>query len=103
MRPWNGSVSGDTLLTIDGVNLGQSYDEIREGITVKLSNGESVPCVLDEAQTHDPTRLTCRLQPAPHPGSGNVHVVVRGSHSQTKMTESRQTFTFYVSVTDVVF
>lgn len=91
-------MSGGTVLTIEGVNLGHSYDEIKNGVSVNLSDSnQAVPCIVLKTEPHDSTRLRCRLNPSDRPSSGVIHVKVGQQADSIIQTSANREFTFYVS------
>ncbi|KAI7797950.1 putative plexin-B3, partial [Triplophysa rosa] len=85
VEPLTGPLEGGILLTIQGSNLGQSFQDIQAGVTVA-----GVPCrPLLEAYRIS-TSIVCELLASPNVSAGPVVITVRGS----ERGESQQTFSY---------
>lgn len=85
VEPLTGPLEGGILLTIQGSNLGQSFQDIQAGVTVA-----GVTCrPLPEAYRIS-TRIVCELQASVNASAGPVIITVRGS----ERGESQQTFSY---------
>lgn len=85
VEPLTGPLEGGILLTIQGSNLGQSFQEIQSGVTVA-----GVACrPLPEAYRIS-TSIICELQASTNVSAGPVIITVRGS----ERGESQQTFSY---------
>uniref|UniRef100_A0A8C1NSL9 Plexin-B1 n=1 Tax=Cyprinus carpio TaxID=7962 RepID=A0A8C1NSL9_CYPCA len=85
VEPLTGPLEGGILLTIQGSNLGQSFQDIQAGVTVA-----GVTCrPLPEAYRIS-TSIVCELQASANVTAGPVVITVRGSEKR----ESQQTFSY---------
>uniref|UniRef100_A0A8C2Q7M3 Plexin-B1 n=1 Tax=Cyprinus carpio TaxID=7962 RepID=A0A8C2Q7M3_CYPCA len=85
IEPLTGPLEGGILLTIQGSNLGQSFQDIQAGVTVA-----GVTCrPLPEAYRIS-TSIVCELQASANVTAGPVVITVRGSEKR----ESQQTFSY---------
>uniref|UniRef100_A0A672PUK7 Plexin-B1 n=1 Tax=Sinocyclocheilus grahami TaxID=75366 RepID=A0A672PUK7_SINGR len=85
VEPLTGPLEGGILLTIQGSNLGQSFQDIQAGVTVA-----GVTCrPLPEAYRIS-TSIVCELQASANATAGPVVITVRGSEKG----ESQQTFSY---------
>ncbi|XP_051525586.1 plexin-B1-like [Myxocyprinus asiaticus] len=85
VEPLTGPLEGGILLTIQGSNLGQSFQDIQAGVTVA-----GVTCrPLSEAYRIS-TSIVCELQASANITAGPVVITVRGSDRG----ESQQTFSY---------
>jgi len=80
INPSNGPVQGGTRVTITGVNLGQSYNEIRNGVSIKRDVGD-VMCIVDETGSYNPSLVVCTLQSTSEPGAGLLRVNIQSTES----------------------
>ncbi|XP_073675979.1 plexin-B3 [Garra rufa] len=85
VEPLTGPLEGGILLTIQGSNLGQNFQDIQEGVTVA-----GVTCSPLPAAYRISTSIVCELQASANVTAGPVVITVRGSEKG----ESQQTFSY---------
>uniref|UniRef100_A0A671KPH6 Plexin-B1-like n=1 Tax=Sinocyclocheilus anshuiensis TaxID=1608454 RepID=A0A671KPH6_9TELE len=85
VEPLTGPLEGGILLTIQGSNLGQSFQDIKAGVTVA-----GVTCTPLPEAYHISNSIVCELQASANVTAGPVVITVRGSEKG----ESPQTFSY---------
>ncbi|KAI2662078.1 Plexin-B3 [Labeo rohita] len=85
VEPLTGPLEGGIMLTIQGSNLGQSFQDIQAGVTVA-----GVTCSPLPGAYRISTSIVCELQASANVTAGPVVITVRGSEKG----ESQQTFSY---------
>lgn len=86
-------MQGGTVLTIDGVNLGKSYSDIRDRVKIWYDSVRSVDCKVNETLPHNSRKIRCTTSEATA-GSGQVKVQIK---DEDYSAVSKKEFSFYVS------
>uniref|UniRef100_A0A915ADH7 Sema domain-containing protein n=2 Tax=Parascaris univalens TaxID=6257 RepID=A0A915ADH7_PARUN len=82
-NPKKGPLAGRTLLTIDGVNLGRSYQDVAGAVTAA-----NVRCDVDQDLYVTASRIVCRTRPSPVQKTARNPIIVklRDEHKYTAIS-----------------
>jgi plexin A len=96
-EPTSGPYEGGTNLTIKGINLGRTFEDIQNGVTVELLNGDiktdQIECIPFRELYIRTSQITCQLA---SPVNSTIQTALAGS-SLTGIISIRVTNTDYVT------
>ena len=73
-----GPRQGGTLVTIEGENLGKSFEDVQSGVTIA-----GVPCAPEESLYEPAAKVVCRTGSSGSIQSGPISITIRSASSDS--------------------
>lgn len=90
-------MQGGTRVTLTGINLGQSYEEIKGGVYVVLTGNNRVNCKVNGTGTHNSSVVVCTT-PESAEVSGPFRIDITNIAAEGLHAVSKSIFSFHVSI-----